>query len=102
MIGRRQFFVYIVMNASGTTLYTGVTSDILRRATQHSEGSGSDFSSRYRTTRLVYFEVHSEVREALLREKQIKAWRREKKEALIRSVNPLLEDLGSEAARQMT
>ena len=98
---RDRYFVYIVMNQSGTTIYTGVTNDILRRGQQHADGYGSAFSAKYHTTRLVYFEVYSDVRDALLREKQIKAWRREKKEALIRSLNPRLEDLSDEALRRM-
>jgi putative endonuclease len=101
MFRRHRYFVYIVMNPGGTTLYTGVTNDILRRNSEHSSGHGSEFSSRYHTTRLVYFEVHADVREALVREKQIKAWRREKKEALIRSINPRLEDLADDALRAM-
>ncbi|MFA6958956.1 MAG: GIY-YIG nuclease family protein [Thermoanaerobaculia bacterium] len=98
---RYRYFVYIVMNQSGTTIYTGITNNILRRGTEHAAGDGSGFSSRYHTTRLVYFEVHTDVRDALAREKQIKGWRREKKETLIRSINPRLEDLFDEALRVM-
>ncbi len=88
----RQYYVYIMTNKS-RTLYTGVTSDLERRAYEHKQRLGPGFTSRYRITRLVYFEVTHDVEAAIAREKQIKGWLRAKKIALIESVNPKWEDL---------
>jgi len=98
---QKRFFVYILMNQGGTTLYIGVTNDLIRRTEEHRDASGEGFTQAYRITRLVYFEEFNDVREALLREKQLKGWKRTRKEELIRSVNPHLLDLSGEAARRM-
>ncbi len=89
------------MNKGGTTLYIGITNDLHRRVGEHQEGAGSEFARTYHVSRLVYFEAFRDVREALLREKQIKGWKRCRKEVLIQSVNPKLCDLSDEAARCM-
>ena len=96
---RRIFYVYIMMNDRGTTLYTGVTNDLVRRLTEHRTSDSKSFTSLYRTSRLVWFESHSTIQQAISREKQIKGWRRTRKEALIRASNPHLKDLSEEAAR---
>jgi putative endonuclease len=95
---RRVYFVYILMSRSGVALYTGVTNDLARRLREHHEGKGNAFSSQYRTSRLVWFETYARPTEAIAREKQIKGWRRARKEALISSTNPMLLDLSEEAA----
>jgi putative endonuclease len=82
-------------NASGT-LYTGVTNDLQRRIQEHKSGRMGSFTSRYRVTKLVYFEATSGVRAALEREKEIKGWRRDKKVRLIESFNPSWKDLAEE------
>ena len=87
------YWVYILTNASRRSLYTGVTGNIVERMTQHRAGKGSAFAARYRINRLVYAECTDDVMDAIAREKQIKGWRREKKNALIESVNPGWEDL---------
>lgn len=87
------YYVYILSNTSGTTLYTGVTRDLLRRVEQHREGGGGGFTKRYRTTHLVYYEVADEVSSAIEREKQIKAGTRQRKLNLIRAMNPSWRDL---------
>jgi putative endonuclease len=84
--------VYILASATGV-LYTGVTNHLERRVSQHKEKQQPGFMKRYDVTRLVYFEPFGDVRNAIAREKQIKAWRREKKLALIRSMNPTFRDL---------
>jgi putative endonuclease len=89
-----QFYVYIMTNRS-RTLYTGVTNDLQRRVLEHKRGIGSQFTTRYNINRLVYYEEGADVREAIAREKQIKGWLREKKIALIESVNPTWEDLSA-------
>ncbi len=86
------YHVYILASATGV-LYVGVTNNLERRIAQHKEKRVSGFTKRYSVTRLVYFEAYGDVRNAITREKEIKAWRREKKLALIRSMNPSFRDL---------
>jgi putative endonuclease len=90
---QKWYFIYMLMNQSGFVLYTGVTSDLRRRVLQHRSGEGRGFSARYRAERLVHFEIFQEVKAAIAREKQIKSWRRSRKDALIRSKNPEFLDL---------
>jgi putative endonuclease len=82
-------------NRSGT-LYMGVTNDLARRLYAHKNKLIPGFTEKYRITRLVYFEITSDVESAIAREKQIKGWLRSKKIALIESVNPEWKDLGEE------
>jgi putative endonuclease len=85
--------VYIVASGRNGTLYTGVTSDLPQRAFQHREGRMKGFSARYGCKTLVWYELHEGMIEAIEREKQIKAGSREKKVALIESLNPDWKDL---------
>jgi putative endonuclease len=80
----RDYYVYLLTNRSGT-LYTGVTSDIQRRLYEHKNKLVEGFTKKYNIDMLVYYEVTDDVNEALTREKQIKAWRRSKRVALIES-----------------
>ncbi len=89
----KAYYVYILTNASSTVLYTGFTSDLVRRLFEHRNKLIEGFTMKYRADRLVYFECYEDVWEALAREKEIKAWRREKKERLIRTMNPSWKDL---------
>ncbi len=88
----RDYYVYIMTNRSGT-LYTGATNDLERRMHEHREKLVAGFTKQYSITRLVYYEVVPDVRDAIAREKQIKSWRRSKKLALIRGMNPQWRDL---------
>ena len=92
MLAGRVYYVYIVSNQS-RTLYVGVTNSIRRRIAQHKAGEVEGFTRRYHIRRLVHFEVFGDVHAAILREKQIKRWRREKKIALILRENPDWHDL---------
>jgi putative endonuclease len=85
--------VYIMTNSHNTVLYSGVTSDLKKRAWDHKTGVGSTFASRYRTTKLVYYEVTPSITSAILREKQIKGGSRKKKVDLIDGMNPSWRDL---------
>jgi putative endonuclease len=87
-----QYCVYLLTNRS-RTLYTGVTNDLLRRLYEHRHPQRPCFTSRYRVTRLVYYEATPSARTAIAREQQIKSWSRPRKIALIRSVNPRWRDL---------
>ena len=88
------FYVYIMANKSRTTTYIGVTNDLMKRVQQHRNKVNPDsFSSRYNLNRLVYYERFSLIENAIRREKQLKNWRREKKDQLIFKMNPKWEDL---------
>ncbi len=91
----KQYYTYIMTNKS-RTLYTGVTNSLERRVSEHKQKLVPGFTSKYNITRLVYYEEFSDVRDAIAREKQIKGWLREKKIALIESVNPEWKDLSEE------
>ena len=92
-MNQRQYCVYIMTNIHHTVLYTGVTNDLKRRVSQHKTGKGGTFTSKYKLTKLVYFEVTNDVNMAIWREKQIKAGSRQKKIDLINSLNPDWIDL---------
>ena len=87
------YYVYILASRKNGTLYIGVTNDIVRRVWEHRQGRGSRFVQKYRVTRLVYVETHSEIARAIQREKTMKEWRRAWKIRLIERGNPDWEDL---------
>ncbi|MDQ7050163.1 MAG: GIY-YIG nuclease family protein [Enterobacterales bacterium] len=89
----KQGFVYIITNKNNTVLYTGVTSDLLKRIYQHKNKLVASFSAKYNCNKLVYYEVGEEIDLCILREKQIKAGSRKKKIRLIESNNPDWRDL---------
>ena len=84
------------MASASRVLYTGVTNNLLRRVWQHKNKQVPGFTACYRVTELVYFEAFGQVRDAIAREKQIKAWLRTKKMALIESLNPQWKDLSAD------
>ena len=89
------YFVYIVASAS-RTIYIGVTNDLRRRVDEHKMKEIPGFTATYNVHRLVWFEEFADPATAISREKQLKAWRREKKIRLIDSMNPAWTDLSSE------
>jgi putative endonuclease len=91
--------VYIMASGRNGTLYTGVTSDLSRRAFQHRQGLVSGFTRHYGCKLLVWYEPHERMDEAIAREKQIKAGSRRKKLALIEELNPQWHDLYEELAQ---
>jgi len=91
----KTYFVYIMTNRSRVVLYVGVTNSIERRLWYHGNTFGRSFTKRYKVDRIVYYESYHHIRDAIAREKEIKGWRREKKNDLVRSLNPKLEDLAS-------
>jgi putative endonuclease len=88
----KRYYVYIMASRS-LTLYTGLTGDLCRRALEHRNGEIEGFTKRYQVNRLVYYEAFKYVTHAIAREKQIKAWTRAKRLALIKSDNPTWQDL---------
>ncbi len=93
MSERRQYYVYIVANRTGGTLYTGVTNDLIRRVGEHRQGEAEGFTRRYGIKMLVYFEVHESIEAAITREKRIKNWNRGWRIRLIEEQNPDWHDL---------
>lgn len=81
------------------TLYIGVTNDLIRRVYEHKNGFIEGFTKEYELKRLLFFEVHSEIIEAITREKQIKKWNRQWKLNLIKKTNPEFRDLYDEIAK---
>jgi len=88
----RRYYVYITASRS-LNLYTGITDDVCRRALEHKAGVFKGFTKHYNINRLVYYEAFRYVSNAIAREKQIKAWTRANRLALIKSVNPTWQDL---------
>ncbi len=86
-------YVYIMSNRYRGTMYTGVTSDLPARVSRHKLQLDDGFTSRYGLHRLVWFEVHTEMNEAMLHETRIKRWRREWKFELIEKLNADWRDL---------
>ena len=89
----REYFVYILASNINGTLYIGVTSDLQKRIYEHKNDLVPGFTKRYKIHDLVYFEVTNDIREALLREKRLKKWKREWKIKLIEKNNPSWKDL---------
>jgi len=89
----RQPAIYIMTNKYHGTLYTGVTSDLIKRVYQHKHAKISSFTKRYGCKLLVYYELCDEMLTAIEREKQIKAGSRKKKLTLIEKMNPKWRDL---------
>ncbi len=90
MTARGNYYVYITTNPGRTVLYTGITDDPKRRMWEHYENRGDKkhFAERYYCYDLIYYEHYADVRQALAREKEIKAMTRKRKEALIATINP--------------
>ncbi|HWT11331.1 MAG TPA: GIY-YIG nuclease family protein [Allosphingosinicella sp.] len=92
----REPAVYIVASGFHGTIYTGVTSNLAQRVHQHREGTLGGFTARYGCKRLVWFETGGSMEGAIAREKQIKAWTRAWKVALIEQANPTWRDLAED------
>lgn len=89
----KQYYVYIVTNKTNTVLYVGVTNNLVKRIYEHRSKLANGFTAKYNVTKLVYFEIHNDITEAIKREKQIKAGSRNKKIELITKVNSEWNDL---------
>ena len=81
-------YVYILTNEYNNVMYIGVTNDLKRRVYEHKTGLTDGFTKRYSVHKLVYTESCNDIYAAIEREKQLKRWRREKKNALVEAVNP--------------
>ena len=89
----QKHFVYIMTNRNKNVLYVGVTNNLKRRIIEHESGLDKGFSKKYNCNYLIYYEEFRSIHKAIKREKELKGWRRSKKDALIQSKNPQLKFL---------
>lgn len=92
----KQFYVYILASKRNGTLYIGITSDLIKRVWEHKNKLAIGFTEEYGVDKLVYYEVHNDVENAITREKRIKKWNRAWKLRLIEEKNPDWNDLFEE------
>jgi putative endonuclease len=90
------YWVYMMSNKTRSTLSIGVTNDVFVRVAQHRRGEIPGFTRDYHCTYLVYCSHFRDVRDAIAREKQLKGWRRSKKNALVARDNPYWQDLAAD------
>lgn len=93
---QKTYYVYIMTNFWKTTLYIGVTNNLVRRVQQHKSRLHEGFTKKYNLTYLVYYEATNDISGAIYREKQLKRWKREWKENLIIGFNPQWRDLSDQ------
>jgi putative endonuclease len=89
----KEYFVYIMSSNNTQSIYTGVTNSLQKRVNEHKNYVNDSFSSKYNCVNLVYFEKFNVIEKAIKREKQLKAWKREWKNDLIKKDNPKFYDL---------
>ena len=89
----KQAYVYLMTNISNKVIYTGVTSDLIKRIYEHKSKLIGGFTKKYNVNKLVYYEIHDDISEAIKREKQIKNWSRQKKIDMINILNEDWKDL---------
>jgi putative endonuclease len=92
----KDYWVYILTDRHDKVMYVGVTNDLLRRLYEHKHHLTAGFTARYNVHRLVYCESTPSIDAAIAREKQLKGWRREKKNALVETMNPEWKDLSQD------
>lgn len=92
----KTYYVYLLTNWNNKVMYAGVTSDLERRVYERKNKLVEGFTEKYNVNKLVYFETTNDVMAAIEREKQIKKWRREKKNQLVIGMNPEWKDLSLE------
>ena len=90
---QKTYYVYLLSNWNNKVLYIGVTNDLERRIYEHQHKLVPGFTEKHNVSKLVYYEQTSDVISAISREKELKKWRREKKNALVDDVNPGWQDL---------
>ena len=88
-----KYYVYILTSKTNTTMYVGVTNDINRRLYEHKNGLIDGFTKKYNVHKLVYLEETDSIDDAIAREKQLKGWKRDKKNQLVETMNPEWKDL---------
>ena len=92
----RQYYVYILASKKNGTLYIGVTNNLLKRVYEHRNDFVDGFTQKYGVHNLVYYEVYSDICDAIIREKRMKKWKRQWKIELFEKSNPQWRDLYSD------
>ena len=92
---KHNYYVYILTNHNNRVMYVGITNDLAKRVFEHKNKLIKGFTQKYHIDKLVYFEHTLDVNSAIMREKEIKKWRREKKDKLVMSINPEWKDLST-------
>ncbi len=95
----KTYYVYMLTSRRNGTLYTGVTSNLMRRADQHKRAETPSFTQRYGVHKLVHFETFAHIEDAVRREKLLKKWKRQWKLRLIEQGNPEWRDLFDDLVR---
>lgn len=97
----KSYHVYMMTNESRVVLYIGVTNNLERRVWEHQHGEIKGFAKKYRIRHLVFHETFYQIHDAIRREKELKAWRRSNKNALVESMNPRWDDLSVELFKRL-
>ena len=95
-VGMQEYYVYILASKRNGTLYVGMTEDIGKRTVRHKDRRANQFAAKYDVLKLVYYEKHKSLEEAVKREKQLKKWNRRWKIRVIERLNPKWDDIFSE------
>jgi putative endonuclease len=96
MVSTKSYYVYLLTNWNHRVMYVGVTNDLKRRIYEHKNKLMSGFTDKYKVNKLVYFEETGDIHAAITREKEIKKWRRDKKNGLVNQTNPRWQDISEE------
>ena len=96
MVFTKSYYVYLLTNWNNKVIYVGVTNDLNRRLYEHKNKIIQGFTQKYNLNKLVYFEETNDINAAITREKEIKKWRREKKDKLVNQLNPNWIDLSEQ------
>ena len=92
----KAYYVYLLTNWNNKVMYVGITNDLQRRVYEHKEKRVKGFTEKYNVNKLVYYEQTLDINVALNREKEIKKWRREKKDSLVENTNSSWRDLSED------
>ena len=89
----KDYYVYVLTNDNNNVMYIRITNDLKRRVYEHKSNSIEGFTKKYHVHKLVYYEITTDVNSAIAREKQLKKWKRAKKNALVETLNPKWKEL---------
>ena len=89
----KDYYVYVLTNDNNNVMYIGITNDLKRRVYEHKSNTIEGFTKKYHVHKLVYYEITTDVNSAIAREKQLKKWKRAKKNALVETLNPKWKEL---------
>ena len=90
------YYTYILTNWNNQVMYIGVTNNLERRVLEHKNSLFKGFTTKYNVNKLVYYEWYNDINSAIAREKQLKGWKRYKKNELVETINPEWKDLSED------